>query len=221
MQILKRISLPRATRDMAPVLWPFSRSIAQKEMDEIKRCMPEAHKPIDWMVETSCTSHSLANMMENCIRTQGKPSMTARLGRITLGLRRKSKSVQTVSFRNQKMVEEIAAMEHTEHEPTAATTFLSAIPRSSSTCLLVCLAEDHECFDDEHSSADSVLSAGNTVSIDDWTSLSRSVSVDDMSNSSSHGSPRTRLNSCDGDNNLFLKWQTVEAGLDAPRLKLC
>jgi len=147
---------------MSPVLWPFASSALHKDEAELRRCMPESNRPIDWALENSVVSHSIMNMIENGARSQRRPSMAARIGSVAMGMRRTTKRSRCrVSFTG-NISEEIPPVEQANCEEKGVATFLSALPRTSSTCLLGGLAEDDECCGDE-SVAESDFSSDNTA----------------------------------------------------------
>ena len=167
---------------------PLGPSQVDKDLEQIRRCMPEAAKPIEWQDEASYTSHSIANMLENCAIATRKPSLTQRLRNMAHVRRRKhsapgSDRARAVAFC--AVVSEIpsAVTESCDDDSQGValaltrpslSTFLSAIPRQSSTSLLHGLpeVEDEEnsigrdgfISDDEAEASicDSVLSATGT-----------------------------------------------------------
>ena len=164
---------------MAPQLWSFARSQAEQDLADIRRCMPEAARPIAWEDEASCTSHSIVNMMENCAMATRKPSLAARLRSAVGGPRVRGRAgtgkaiSRSVAF--SPTVAEIQTDQDEDDSWVSAGpdlgTFLSAIPRPSSMCLLHEVTED-ECEgeakegcdegDGDYSASDSVLSACGT-----------------------------------------------------------
>jgi hypothetical protein len=165
---------------MAPSLWPFSGGGANTDLRELLKCMPEAERPIEWDNEVSCSNHSIINMVKNCEKPRS--TLQARLKRMTLGFQRKGKTGRRpgawhVVFDLEHVVEIPAAQdahdeidddrdstwEHTQ----LASTFLSALPRPSSSCLLGCVVEDEEGKEEEGMGSDdendSVCSAEETA----------------------------------------------------------
>ena len=184
-----RKKCPCIMKMMAPWLaLPFGPGQVDKDLEEIRRCMPEAAKPIVWEDEASYTSHSIVNMMENCASATRKPSLTQRLRSMAHVRRRKPSSfgsdrARAVAFC--AVVSEIPSAvtescdDHSQGAALASTrpslsTFLSAIPRQSSTSLLHGLPEEEDEEDSvgkddfisddeaEASICDSVLSATGT-----------------------------------------------------------
>jgi hypothetical protein len=163
---------------MALSLWPFSSGGSNTDLRELVKCMPEVGRPIEWDNEVSCSNHSIINMVKNCEKPRS--TLQARLQRMTLGFRRKGKTggrpgAWHVVFDLANVVE-IPAAEDPQDENNEecasehaqlASTFLSALPRPSSGCLLGCVAEDEEGKEEEemggHDESDSVCSAGESV----------------------------------------------------------
>lgn len=156
-------------------LWPFSCERTNKDLRELQKCLPEVDQPIVWDNEVSCSSHSLMNMLLN--NEKPRSTVQAQLKRMALGFRRKGKpcglpGAWHVVFDLENVVEIPAAQAaHDDQSATGtaqlASTFLSALPRVSTGCLLECVAEDEDVKEEEvmgsHDESDSVCSADETV----------------------------------------------------------
>ena len=164
---------------MAPSLWPFAHTTrADSDLLQLRACLPDVDRPIEWDNEASCAGYSVINMLKNSQKPQS--TLPARLKQMARGFRRsKGKGSGRVAFDLEHVVEIPAgrcAHDEDEDAEDAATarqpitaTFLSALPRPAAGSMLFCVAEG-DCEGDcegeglaDHGEDDSVCSADGTV----------------------------------------------------------
>ena len=156
---------------MAPSLWPSARKGRNDDLRQLRACLPDVDRPIEWDNEASCAGYSIVNMLKNSEKPQS--TLSARVKEMARGLRRsKGRAGGRVAF-NLEHVAEIPAVrcacdgEDAEDAATAGrpstATFLSALPRPAAGSMLCCVAEGDGEDLAEHGEGDSVCSADGTV----------------------------------------------------------
>ena len=72
---------------MAPSLWPFARTTrADSDLLQLRACLPDVDRPIEWDNEASCAGYSVINMLKNSQKPQS--TLPARLKQMARGFRR-------------------------------------------------------------------------------------------------------------------------------------